>query len=65
MLQWPVPFMARRVVCRGRVIEELSSVLTPGAMGQHFSLDCLHTENDRKSQYVLVLYFENVCVLIT
>ena len=37
--------MARCEVYRGRVIEELSSVLTPGAMGQYFSLDCLHSEN--------------------
>ena len=39
------PFMARHYVYRGRVIKELSSVLTPSAMCQHFSLDCLHSEN--------------------
>ena len=57
--------MARRVVCGGRVIEELSSVLTPGVMGQHFSLDCLHSENIAKSQYVLDRYLKTVCVLLS
>ena len=37
--------MACREVYRGRVTEELSSVLTPSVMGQYLSLDCLHSKN--------------------